>query len=265
MTALRADLHIVGGTEGAAPAESDEWYRLVEAILFAASEPVDEKVLKSRLPEGMDLMALLDRLAAEYAPRGVNLVRVAGKWALRTASDLGPFLVREAGPPKKLSRAAVETLAIVAYHQPVTRAEIEEIRGVSISTGTLDILIETGWVRLRGRRRAPGRPVTYGTTEAFLVHFGLDSIDDLPGLDELKGAGFLEGRLPSGFSVPMPSDNPNLREDEDPLEEPALDFSISPDAEPAVAQAGQEQADREEAPDEAAAEPPTDKDGIREG
>jgi segregation and condensation protein B len=266
VTALRADLHIVGGTEGAAPAETnDEWYRLVEAILFAASEPVDEKALKARLPEGMDLMALLDRLAAEYAPRGVNLVRVAGKWALRTASDLGPLLVREAGPPKKLSRAAIETLAIVAYHQPVTRAEIEEIRGVSISTGTLDILIETGWVRLRGRRRAPGRPVTYGTTEAFLVHFGLDSIDDLPGLDELKGAGFLEGRLPSGFAVPMPSDDPNLREDEDPLEDPPLDFSIAPDAEPASAQAHQEQVSEEEAPGDAGTEPPADKDGPREG
>jgi len=255
VTALRADLHIVGGTEGTAPAENDEWYRLVEAILFAASDPVDEKVLKARLPEGMDLMALLDRLAAEYAPRGVNLVRVAGMWALRTASDLGPLLIREAGPPKKLSRAAIETLAIVAYHQPVTRAEIEEIRGVTISTGTLDILIETGWVRLRGRRRAPGRPVTYGTTEDFLVHFGLDSIDDLPGLDELKGAGFLEGRLPSGFSVPMPSDDPNLHEDEDPLEEPPLDFSIAPDAEPAAPAAG----------DEAATEPPADKDGTRKG
>ena len=265
MTALRADLHIVGGTEGAAPAESDEWYRLVEAILFAASEPVDEKVLKARLPEGMDLMALLDRLAAEYAPRGVNLVRVAGKWALRTASDLGPLLIREAGPPKKLSRAAIETLAIVAYHQPVTRAEIEEIRGVSISTGTLDILIETGWVRLRGRRRAPGRPVTYGTTEAFLVHFALDSIDDLPGLDELKGAGFLEGRLPAGFSVPMPSDDPNLHEDEDPIEEPALDFSIAPDEEPAARQADQEYPATGEGPDEAATKPPTDNDGTRKG
>jgi segregation and condensation protein B len=266
VTALRADLHIVGGTEGAAPAETnDEWYRLIEAILFAASEPVDEKALKARLPEGMDLMALLDRLAAEYAPRGVNLVRVAGKWALRTASDLGPLLTREAGPPKKLSRAAIETLAIVAYHQPVTRAEIEEIRGVSISTGTLDILIETGWARLRGRRRAPGRPVTYGTTEAFLVHFGLDSIDDLPGLDELKGAGFLEGRLPSGFSVPMPSDDPNLREDEDPLDDPPLDFSIAPDAEPAAAEASQENAGPQEASDETGTEPPARKDGPREG
>jgi segregation and condensation protein B len=250
VTALRADLHIVGGTEGAAPAQtSDEWYRLVEAILFAATEPVDEKVLKARLPEGTDLMALLDRLAVEYAPRGVNLVRVAGKWALRTATDLGPLLFREAGAPKKLSRAAIETLAIVAYHQPVTRAEIEEIRGVTISTGTLDILIETGWVRLRGRRRVPGRPVTYGTTEAFLEHFGLDSVDDLPGLDELKGAGFLEGRLPSGFSVPVPSDDANLRDDEEPMEEPPLDFSIAPEEETA----------RAEEP-AAHAKPPIDKD-----
>jgi segregation and condensation protein B len=223
----------VGGTEGAASADqNDEWYRLVEAILFAATEPVDEKALKARLPEGTDLMALLDRLASAYAERGVNLVRVAGKWALRTATDLGPLLAREAGAPKKLSRAAIETLAIVAYHQPVTRAEIEEIRGVTISTGTLDILIETRWVRLRGRRRAPGRPVTYGTTEAFLVHFGLDSIDDLPGLDELKGAGFLEGRLPSGFSMPVPSDDPGLREDEEPLEEGALDLALAPAPDP---------------------------------
>jgi segregation and condensation protein B len=253
VTALRADLHIVGGSEGTAPADKhDEWYRLVEAILFAATQPVDEKALRARLPEGTDLMALLDRLAAEYAPRGVNLVRVAGKWALRTATDLGPLLVREAGPPKKLSRAAIETLAIVAYHQPVTRAEIEEIRGVTISTGTLDILIETGWVRLRGRRRAPGRPVTYGTTEAFLVHFGLDSVDDLPGLDELKGAGFLEGRLPAGFSVPVPNDDLNLRHDEEPLEEPPLDFSIAPDEEAT--------AEREEEAGEAPGKPRADKD-----
>jgi segregation and condensation protein B len=134
---------------------------------------------------------------------------------------------RRAAEPKKLSRAAIETLSIVAYHQPVTRAEVEAIRGVTVSKGTLDVLIETGWVRLRGRRRAPGRPVTYGTTEAFLVHFGLESIDDLPGLDELKGAGFLEGHLPAGFSVPLPSDDHALRDDEEPLEGD-LDLSLAP-------------------------------------
>ena len=144
-------------------------------------------------------------------------MRLAGKWAFRTAEDLGYLLSREAVEPRKLSRAALETLSIIAYHQPVTRTEIEDIRGVSTSRGTLDVLIEAGWVRLRGRRKAPGRPVTYGTTEAFLVHFGLNRIDDLPGLDELKGSGFLDGRLPPGFGVPTPSDDPLLRDDEDPL------------------------------------------------
>jgi segregation and condensation protein B len=147
----------------------------------------------------------------------VNLVELAGKWAFRTAEELGYLLSREALEPRKLSRAALETLSIVAYHQPVTRAEIEDIRGVSLSRGTLDVLLETGWVRLRGRRKTPGRPVTYGTTEQFLIHFGLSRIDDLPGVDELKGSGFLEGRLPPGFGVPVPSDDPALREDEDPL------------------------------------------------
>jgi segregation and condensation protein B len=170
-------------------------------------------------------------LQQEYAPRGVNLVRVAGKWTLRTASDLAWLLTRESTVPRKLSRAAIETLAIVAYHQPVTRAEIEEIRGVTTSKGTLDVLLETGWVRLRGRRKAPGRPVTYGTSEAFLSHFGLDALADLPGLDELKGAGLIEGTLPADFSVPVPSDDPALRDDEDPLEPGDLDLGLAPLAE----------------------------------
>jgi segregation and condensation protein B len=217
-----------------APAEQtaggDEALRLLEAMLFASAEPLDEDALKKRLPAGTDVKKLLEQLAETYADRGVNLVKVAGKWMMRTAPDLGPLLAKETGEPKKLSRAAIETLAIVAYHQPVTRAEIEEIRGVTISKGTLDLLIEAGWVRLRGRRKAPGRPVTYGTTEDFLVHFGFEAIDDLPGLEELKGAGFLEGRLPSGFSVPMPNDDVALREDEEPLEE-SLDLTLSPQAE----------------------------------
>jgi segregation and condensation protein B len=209
-------------------ANSDEALRLLEAMLFATAEPLDEDVLKKRLPEGSDVKKLLDQLAETYAERGVNVVKLAGKWMMRTAPDLGPLLAKETGEPKKLSRAAVETLAIVAYHQPVTRAEIEEIRGVTISKGTLDLLIETGWVRLRGRRKAPGRPVTYGTTDDFLVHFGFEAIDDLPGLEELKGAGFLEGRLPSGFSVPMPSDDVALRDDEEPLDAEDLDLTLSP-------------------------------------
>jgi len=130
--------------------------------------------------------------------------------------------------PRKLSRAAIETLAIVAYHQPVTRAEIEDIRGVIISKGTLDVLMETGWVRMRGRRKAPGRPITYGTTEAFLAHFGLDGLGDMPGIEELKGAGLLDGRIPAGFAVPIPSDDVALREDEDPLEPGDLDLGLAP-------------------------------------
>jgi segregation and condensation protein B len=208
-----------------------EELRILEALLFAAEEPLDEKVLGARLPAGIDVRSLLLRLQQEYAPRGVNLVRVGGKWSLRTAGDLAWILTRETVVTKKLSRAAIETLAIVAYHQPVTRAEIEEIRGVTTSKGTLDVLLETGWIRLRGRRKAPGRPVTYGTTEAFMSHFGLDALADLPGIDELKGAGLIDKSLPAGFSVPVPSDDPALREDEDPLEPGDLDFGLAPPAE----------------------------------
>jgi segregation and condensation protein B len=195
-----------------------EAMRVAEAMLFAAAEPLDEAEIARRMPDGIAVSDVLARLKADYAPRGVNLLRAGKKWLFRTAADLGWLLARDDKPPKKLSRAALETLAITAYHQPVTRAEIEDIRGVAISKGTLDVLIETGWVRLRGRRRTPGRPVTYGTTEAFLLHFGLEAIGDLPGLEELKGAGLFEGRLPSGFAVPLPSDDPALADDEDPLE-----------------------------------------------
>src|ERR1700674_264615 len=210
--------------------ERAEELRILEALLFAAEEPLDEKALAGRLPAGVDVRALLVQLQNEYEPRGVNLVRVGGKWSLRTASDLAWLLTREMVVTKKLSRAAIETLAIVAYHQPVTRAEIEDIRGVTTSKGTLDVLLETGWVRLRGRRKAPGRPVTYGTNEAFLSHFGLEALNDLPGLDELKGAGLIEASLPAGFNIPMPSDDPALRDDEDPLEPGDLDLGLVPPA-----------------------------------
>lgn len=180
--------------------------RMVEALLFAAAEPLDIDSIASRLPEGADVGAIIEDLQKLYDTRGVQLVRIANKWMFRTADDLAFLMEREAVEQKKLSRAAMETLAIIAYHQPATRAEIEEIRGVSVSKGTLDVLMETGWVRLRGRKRTPGRPVTYGTTEAFLVHFGLESIGDLPGLDELKAAGLLDGRLPPGFDIPTPSE-----------------------------------------------------------
>ena len=205
-----------------------EALRIAEAVLFASPVPVTEEDLAGRLPAGTDVAAMMARLEAAYAGRGVNLVRAAGGWSFRTAPDLAFLLAREVVEPRKLSRAGLETLAIIAYHQPVTRAEIEEIRGVATSRGTLDGLLEAGWVRLRGRRRTPGRPVTYGTTGVFLSHFGLDAIDDLPGLEELKGAGFFEGRLPAGVAVPQPQDGSALRDDEDPLEDDL--FSLQPTA-----------------------------------
>jgi segregation and condensation protein B len=205
-----------------------EELRLLEALLFAAAEPLDEKTLAKRLPAGTDVHASLRRLQIEYAPRGVNLVHIGNKWALRTANDLSWLLTHEAIEPKKLSRAAVETLAIIAYHQPVTRAEIEEIRGVSAAKGTVDVLLETGWIRPRGRRKAPGRPLTYGTTAEFLSHFGLEAVGDLPGLDELKGSGLFDGTLPPGFDVPEPSDDPALRDNEEPLEPGDLDLGLAP-------------------------------------
>ena len=211
----------------AAQARPEE-LRLLEAMLFAASEPLSEKDLGARLPEGADVHAALLRLQLDYAPRGVNLVRIGGKWTFRTASDLAWLLSKETVETRKLSRAAIETLAIIAYHQPVTRTEIEDIRGVSTSKGSVDVLLQTGWIKPRGRRKAPGRPVTYGTTEAFLSHFGLDAVGDLPGLDELKGSGLLDGRLPAGFNVPLPSDDPALRDDEDPLEPGDLDLGLAP-------------------------------------
>ena len=229
-----AEMRVIVG-EKERPERAEE-LRILEALLFAAEEPLDEKTLAARLPAEADLRALLAQLQKDYESRGVNLVRVAGKWTLRTASDLAWLLTREAVVSRKLSRAAVETLSIVAYHQPVTRAEVEEIRGVTTSKGTLDVLLETGWIRLRGRRKAPGRPVTYGTTEAFLSHFGLEALGDLPGLDELKGAGLIEGALPSDFSVPVPSDDPALREDEDPLEPGDLDLGLVPPAERVLAE-----------------------------
>ena len=207
--------------------ERRENLRIVEALLFAASEPLDEATLGRHVRGGDTVPSLLDELRALYATRGINLVRVAGKWAFRTAEDLSYLLERHAKEERKLSKAAMETLAIIAYHQPVTRAEIEEIRGVSISAGTLDVLMETSWVRPRGRRRAPGRPITYGTTQAFLEHFALDQIRDLPGLSELKGAGLLDNTLPPEFMVPEPTDVAALMPDELPLEaeeEPELEL-----------------------------------------
>lgn len=191
-----------------------EHLRMTEALLFAAEEPLDVRALGSQLPEGAEVPALLAELQAQYEKRGVNLTCVAEKWQFRTAPDLAFLLRKEKPEQKRLSRAALETLAIIAYHQPVTRAEIEDIRGVALSKGTVDALMEVGWVKIRGRKRTPGRPVTYGTTEAFLVQFGLESVNHLPGTDELKAAGFLEALPPSGFDIPSPSDQ--LGPDEDP-------------------------------------------------
>ena len=205
-----------------------EELRLLEALLFASREPIDEATLGRHLPNGANLKDALARLKDEYATRGVTLVKIGRKWTFRTADDLSWLLTKQTIETRKLSRAAIETLAIVAYHQPVTRAEIEEIRGVVTATGTLDVLLKTGWIRPRGRRKAPGRPITYGTTEDFLSHFGLEEVAALPGLDELKGAGMLEGNLPAGFAVPAPSDDTTLRDDEDPLEPGDLDFGLAP-------------------------------------
>jgi segregation and condensation protein B len=191
--------------------------RIAEALLFASAEPLGLDAIAAALPYGIEPRAVLARLGQRYEGRGVSLRQVAGKWQFVTAPDLGHLLARETREPRKLSRAALETLAIIAYHQPATRAEIEEIRGVATAKGTLDLLMEAGWVRMRGRRRSPGRPVTYGTTDAFLVHFGLNTISDLPGIEELKGTGLIEGRLPDDFEIPLPSDDPSLQQDEDPL------------------------------------------------
>jgi segregation and condensation protein B len=198
--------------------DRDQHLRIVEAMLFAATEPLSLEKLTTFLPNGTDVQALLDDLASNYKNRGVNLVQIAGHYMLRTSPEVSFVLRRETVQQKKLTKAGIETLSIVAYHQPVTRADIEDIRGVAISKGTLDILLDIGWVRMRGRRKTPGRPVTYGTTDAFLRHFGLNEITDLPGLQELKAAGLLEGNLPPGFDMPLPKMSDDLTEDEDPLD-----------------------------------------------
>ena len=214
---VTADLFAADDEEQASP-DLSEAVRMAEAIVFASAEPVSDRQIAARLPLGADVAATMAQLQKLYALRGVNLVRVGEGWAFRTAGDLAFLLSRDAVSQKKLSRAALEVLAIIAYHQPVTRAEMEDIRGVETAKGTLDLLMETEWVRLRGRRRTPGRPVTYGTTEKFLDHFSLEEIRDLPGMEELKGAGLLSSRMPTSFSVPQPPADPGLlSDDEDEL------------------------------------------------
>ena len=211
--------------------------RLLEAILFASTEPMAEKTLAQRLPEGADIAGLLQELAGLYANRGVHLIQSGDRWAFRTAPDLGERLQTETVVTRKLSRAAIETLAIIAYHQPVTRAEVEEIRGVALSRGTLDTLLEANWIRPKGRRQTPGRPVTWVTTDAFLDHFGLESREALPGIEELKAAGLLDARsaistlgAQAMAAVPPPEDDEGEEEsgeegDAAPVdEEGAADF-----------------------------------------
>jgi len=190
--------------------------RALEALLFAAAEPLKLADLARRLPQDVDVESALAALAERYAGRGVELAQVAGGWRFQTAADLDYLMTEERTEPRRLSRAAQEILAIIAYHQPVTRAEMEMIRGVQTSRGSLDALLDMGLVRLRGRRRTPGRPVTYGTTDLFLEHYGLASLADLPGAAEMKAAGLLDLNMPAGFTVPDPS-RPS-GEDEDPLD-----------------------------------------------
>ena len=189
--------------------------RMVEALLFAAAGPLSEEDLQRRLPAHADLNVALGALQQAYAGRGVELVQVAGRWRFQTAADLEHLMVEERTEARRLSKAALETLAIVAYHQPVTRADIEMIRGVQASKGTLDVLLELGLVRMRGRRRAPGRPITYGTTDKFLEHYGVASLADLPGAAEMKAAGLLDLDPPPDFALPDPG---RVADDEDPLD-----------------------------------------------
>ncbi len=196
--------------------------RLLEAILFASAEPVTVKQLTNRMPEDADLNGLLEELQGLYANRGVNLVKVGEAWVFRTAADLAEYMTIERETPKKLSRAAIESMAIVAYNQPVTRAEIEEIRGVAVSRGTIDLLLEAGWIKPRGRKRVPGRPVTWGTTPDFLDQFGLEDLKSLPGVQELKAAGLLDNR-PGVGAISMRESEAELA-DSDTLEEEEIDL-----------------------------------------
>ena len=209
------------------PERLSDGLRRAEAILFASDTPIDAKTLAEALPPGIEPGDVLVRLKQDYSKRGVQLVEIAGKWRFQSAPDLAFLFEETREQPRALSRAALETLAIIAYCQPVTRAEIEDVRGVQVSPGTLDILMEEGWVRPRGRRRTPGRPVTFGVTEAFLIHFGLDAVDSLPGRDELKAAGLLSAEIPREFEF---AGSPRDPETGEPLgEDPLEDHEFQPD------------------------------------
>jgi segregation and condensation protein B len=204
-------------TEGERPrAEpSADAIRAAEALLFAGGEPVSAKALGEKLGPAVDVAAVLMKLKADYAERGVQLVEAGGAWRFQSAPDLSSLFAETREAPRRLPKSALETLAVIAYHQPVTRAEIEEIRGVSLSRGAMELLLEINWIKPRGRRRTPGRPLTFGTTDAFLAHFGLASLDALPGKDDLKGLGLLDPRAANALDVPRPSEE--LASDEEPL------------------------------------------------
>lgn len=213
------------GTEPETASELDpQLLRLLEAVLFASAEPMTEAAIATRLPEGSDVPRLLAALADSYAHRGVNLMQAGGNWLFRSAEDLAPQMRVFANPQRKLSRAAIETLAIIAYHQPITRAEMEEIRGVGLSKGTIDILFEQGWIAPRGRRQSPGKPVTWGTTKQFLTDFGIESLESLPGMDELKATGLLDKRpaiqITDG-ALPVEDEEPLSVEEQERLAEDA--------------------------------------------
>lgn len=228
--------------------------RLVEALLFASAEPLGRQQLMRHLPEDTDLDELMEELAGLYANRGVNLVHLGERWAFRSAPDLAPLMQIESTVVRKPTRAAIETLAIIAYHQPVTRGEIEEIRGVALSRGTLDTLLEAGWIKPKGRRRTPGKPVTWGTTDAFLNHFGLESLDTLPGLAELKAAGLIDTRpavtaLSSRGQLLAPEEP---GEDAEPGDEDEAGEGEEPDlAEALAADFGEDLIEEEAAPEDA--------------
>jgi segregation and condensation protein B len=205
-----------GGEARRVPPSPDA-LRAAEALLFAGGEPISAKALGEKLAPGVDVAAVLMQLKSDYAGRGVQLVEAGGAWRFQSAPDLQRLFAENREAPKKLPKAALETLAVIAYHQPVTRAEIEEIRGVSLSRGSMELLLEIGWIRPRGRRRTPGRPLTFGTTDAFLSQFGLASLDALPGKDDLKALGLLDPRAAQALEVPRPSDE--VAPDEEPLTE----------------------------------------------
>jgi len=203
------------GGERIRAAPSADAIRAVEAMLFAGGEPITAKALAEKLGPEVDIAAVLMKLKADYAGRGVELVEAGGAWRFQSAADLGGLFAETKAQPKRLPKAALETLAVIAYHQPVTRAEIEEIRGVSLSRGSMELLLEICWIRPRGRRRTPGRPLTFGTTDVFLSQFGLASLDALPGKDDLKGLGLLDPRAAGQIDIPRPSEE--LGPDEEPL------------------------------------------------